>query len=93
MTTWHEMVTWFGYKSTGFITEEPSAFSWEDIYSNLIGIRIGAQAVEDKEHNYDTAVTLLIKKELENLQIQPQQHRKKCGRESARPMVCWICDS
>ncbi|MDD5192139.1 MAG: DUF4056 domain-containing protein [Candidatus Nanoarchaeia archaeon] len=36
--TWHEMLTWFGYKSTGFYTEFPSAFSWEDGFPKNYGI-------------------------------------------------------
>ncbi len=72
MTTWHEVLTWFGYKCMGFLPEQPSAFSWEDIYSNLIGIRIGAQAIRDEEHSYNEAVTVAIKRELEDLQAQPR---------------------
>jgi hypothetical protein len=72
MTTWHEVLTWFGYKCMAFLPEQPSAFSWEDIYSNLVGIRIGAQAILDEEHSYNEAVTIAIKKELEDLQVQPR---------------------
>lgn len=70
MTTWHEVLTWFGYKCMAILPEQPSAFSWEDIYSNLVGIRIGAQAIRDEEHSYNAAVTIAIKKELENLGVQ-----------------------
>jgi len=54
-----------------FLPEEPSAFSWEDIYSNLLGIRLGAQALQSSDYGYNKAMTILIKKELEKLQIQP----------------------
>ena len=70
MTTWHEVLTWFGYKCMAFLPEQPSAFSWEDIYSNLVGIRIGAQALRDEDHSYNVAVTIAIKKELQDLQVQ-----------------------
>ncbi|MFH1370749.1 MAG: DUF4056 domain-containing protein [Planctomycetota bacterium] len=70
MTTWHEVLTWFGYKCMAVLPEQPSAFSWEDIYSNLVGIRIGARALQDKEHSYNNAVTIGIKKELEDLGAQ-----------------------
>ena len=70
MITWHEVLTWFGFKTVAFWSEEPSAFSWEDIYSNLIGVRLGAQALQDKEHSFNEAMTILLKKELENLQVQ-----------------------
>jgi hypothetical protein len=66
---WHEISTWFGYKSTGFFPEFPSAFSWEDAYSDIVGLWLGAQAVQDKEHDYDEVMTIVIKKELENLGV------------------------
>jgi hypothetical protein len=70
MVTWHEILTWFGFKTMAVLPEFPSAFSWEDNYSNLFGIRLGAQAVQDKKHNYDEAMTIILKKELENLGVQ-----------------------
>lgn len=70
MVTWHEILTWFGFKTMAVLPEFPSAFSWEDNYSNLFGIRLGAQAVQDKEHNYDEAMTIILKRELENLGAQ-----------------------
>jgi hypothetical protein len=70
MTTWHEVITWFGYKTVAFWSEEPSAFSWEDIYSNLVGVRLGGQALQDEKHNFDEAMTILLKQELKNLGIQ-----------------------
>ena len=35
--TWHEMLTWYGFKCIGLPVEFASAFSWEDSYSNLLG--------------------------------------------------------
>lgn len=67
MVTWHEILTWFGFKTMAVLPEFPSAFSWEDNYSNLLGIRLAAQAVQDKEHDYDAAMTILLKRELETL--------------------------
>jgi hypothetical protein len=79
MTTWHEVLTWFGYKCMAFLPEQPSAFSWEDIYSNLVGIRIGAQALQDEEHSYNKAVTIAIKRELEDLQVQSSDAARKAS--------------
>ena len=36
---WHELTTWYGWASTPF-SERPSAFSPEDLYSNLMGAKI-----------------------------------------------------
>ncbi|NLH15291.1 MAG: DUF4056 domain-containing protein [Phycisphaerae bacterium] len=70
MTTWHEILTFYGYKCMMFVPEEPSAFSWEDIYSNLTGIHLGAKAVRDHDHGYNEAMTILLQQELEKLGIQ-----------------------
>jgi hypothetical protein len=81
MTTWHEVLTWFGFKCLFFLPEKASAFSWEDIYSNLLGTRLGALAVEDKERGYDQAMTILLKNELEELGIQSRETARNAGRE------------
>ncbi len=67
MTTWHEILTWFGYKCMAIVPEQPSAFSWEDIYSNLLGTRIGIKAVLDDNLSYDTALTKALKEEMQIL--------------------------
>jgi hypothetical protein len=71
--TWHEILTWFGYKITGFYSEFPSAFSWEDSYSNALGCRIGEMALRDTKHKYNRAMTLAIKSELRKLDVQSKQ--------------------
>jgi hypothetical protein len=79
MTTWHEVLTWFGFKCMAFVPEQPSAFSWEDVYSNVFGIRIGALALQDKEHGYNDAVTIAFEKELHNLGIQSKETARKAS--------------
>jgi hypothetical protein len=69
-TTWHEILTWFGYKFPGIYPEYPSAFSWEDSYSNLLGAHVSAHALRDQEHNYDQAVTTALKQIIKNLKGQ-----------------------
>jgi len=81
MTTWHEVLTWFGFKSMGIIPEQPSAFSWEDMYSNVFGIQIGAEALRDKKHSYNTAVTLAFKKDLEELGIQSARTAREASQK------------
>ena len=79
MTTWHEVLTWFGFKSMAIVPEQPSAFSWEDIYSNIMGIRVGAQAIQDKSHGYNEAVTIAMRKELEDLGVQSAKTARKAS--------------
>jgi len=69
-TTWHEILTWFDYKCIAFFPEYPSAFSWEDSFSNLLGTYIAAQAIRDTKHKFDEAMTFAIDRELEKLDVQ-----------------------
>ncbi len=45
LSVWHEIATWYGWRSVRIYPEELSAFSPEDIYSNLIGVQVGAAAI------------------------------------------------
>jgi hypothetical protein len=71
MTSWHEMITWFGFKCIGLPTEFPSAFSWEDSYSNLLGTIIATRALQDSKHRYNEAVKIAIDEEMQKLGILP----------------------
>lgn len=82
-TNWHEIITWFGYKSKGFEPEFPSAFTWEESFSNLFGTHIAIIALQDTEHTYNEAVTLALRKELEKLNAQ-SDHISKQASESVR---------
>ncbi|MHC4187429.1 MAG: DUF4056 domain-containing protein [Planctomycetota bacterium] len=64
---WHEMITWFGYKSRGIYSEFHSAFSWEDNFSNVLGSSLGVTALLDNLHSYDEAMTILLHRQIENL--------------------------
>ncbi len=78
-TTWHEILTWFGYKFPGIYPEYPSAFSWEDSYSNLLGAHVGARALRDREHNYDKAVTIALDQAVRNLKGQSGSTARKAS--------------
>jgi len=83
MTTWHEMLTWYGFKCIGPFPEFPSAFSWEDSYSNLLGTVVGVRALQDPEHKYNQAVKIALDQEMGKLGIQPA-HVAKQASESVR---------
>ncbi len=61
---WHEITTWYGWSSTAF-SERPSAFSLEDLYSNLVGVKITGAIVRrhaaPSEVEYNRAATALLK--------------------------------
>jgi len=83
MVTWHEILTWCGYKSVGLISESHSAFSWEDGYSNLLGTIIAARALRDTKHSYNEAVKIALDEEMRRLGVQPAAVAKHAS-ESVR---------
>jgi len=78
-TTWHEIITWFGYKCSGVYAEFPSAFTWEDGFSNLLGVYLAEKALRDTGHTFDEAMTSLIERELEKLGIQPKRVARRAA--------------
>lgn len=51
LSVWHEVATWYGWSALSLFPEEASAFSPEDLYSNLLGIKLAGSLV------YQYAVT------------------------------------
>jgi hypothetical protein len=52
LSLWHEIATWFGSSWVPLIPERYSSFSPEDLYSNLLGVKLGIQALKsDLEYN------------------------------------------
>jgi hypothetical protein len=79
MTTWHEVLTRFGYKCIGLPTEFPSAFSWEDSYSNLLGTVVAVNALQDAQHPYNEAMQIALDREMAKLGVQPVEVAKKAS--------------
>jgi hypothetical protein len=69
MATWHEIITWYGYKGWGIVPEDRSSFTYDDTASHMIGIYIAAAALRDTEHDYEQAVTLALGRELVHLGV------------------------
>lgn len=83
MVTWHEILTWYGFKCIGLPAEFPSAFSWEDGYSNLLGTVIAGRALRDTQHSYNEAMKIALDEEMRKLGIQPAKVAKQAS-ESVR---------
>lgn len=83
MTTWHEILTWYGFKCVGPFPEFPSAFSWEDSYSNLLGTIVAVRALQDTQHNYNDAVKMALDEEMQKLGILPAREARRAT-ESVR---------
>jgi len=68
LSVWHEIATWFGASTIPFVPERYSSFSFEDAYSNLLGITIGIKALQS-DLPYEKAVTEIISETLTNLDV------------------------
>jgi hypothetical protein len=79
MTTWHEIITWYGFQCIGLPTEYASAFSWEDSYSNLLGTILATRALQDREHSYNKAMKIVLDEEMKKLGVLPAKESKRAS--------------
>lgn len=77
LSVWHEIATWYGWSSFRAFPETASAFSPEDMYSNLIGTRIAAGVIEtggaDTDSLYEATLNVWLRRTLERLDAQPAE--------------------
>jgi hypothetical protein len=75
LSIWHEIASWYGVESTPGFSEKVSTFSPEDLYSNVIGTKIGAALVDGRvpptRDDYDVAMDAWIRAVLERLGAAP----------------------
>ncbi len=83
LSVWHEIATWFGASTIAFVPERYSSFSFEDAYSNLLGVIIGVQALKS-ELPYEEAVTGIITKTLKNLDVVLDEAETYLAMEAVR---------
>lgn len=64
LSIWHEIATWYGWSAFGAFPERASAFSPEDIYSNLLGAKLVMPIIESgrdsSEDLFDRAVDVWL---------------------------------
>jgi hypothetical protein len=77
---WHEIVTWYGFATVGIFPDTISSFSWEDTYSDILGIRLAALALRDDRRPYDEAMTDLLRQALNELDAQPARIARKAAK-------------
>jgi len=78
---WHEILTWHGFASSGVFSENISAFSWEDPYSDILGTQLAVLALTNTQgESYEDAMTRLIYETLEQLDVQPAETARKAAR-------------
>jgi hypothetical protein len=73
---WHEIITWYGFASTGIFSEKISSFSPEDTYSDATGIMLAGMALRDRRP-YDDAMTALFDERLRFLGAEPPDVARK----------------
>ncbi|MBI5505440.1 MAG: DUF4056 domain-containing protein [Deltaproteobacteria bacterium] len=73
LSIWHEISTWYGYASATTWPEKISAFSPEDIYSDLLGVKLAggiiAQRDTGDERRYNEAMDAWIAMTLKRLRV------------------------
>lgn len=72
-TLWHEILTWFNVHFVGIEPEFSSSFSWEDLYSNVVGVTVAVEALRDNDHGYNKAMTRAINRKLAELGVVPRK--------------------
>lgn len=74
LAAWHEVAQWYGFESVRGYSEGVSAFSPEDLYSNLLGARIAIDILNAGEgasrHRYQRAMNLAIPQALTQLEAE-----------------------
>ena len=72
---WHEIAQWYGFESVPGFSEGVSAFSPEDLYSNLLGARLAVSLILDgqtvSQGVYNAAMGTALTQALMHLGAQP----------------------
>ena len=68
LSNWHEIITWFNYREFFIIPEKPSAFSYEDVVSHIVGLEVAVVALRDRDRDYDDAMTVALERRLRELE-------------------------
>ena len=70
--TWHEIATWYGWRTFPLVSEQGSAFTYDDTTSHLVGALIGASVLVQDESDYDRLATAALRETLEGLGAVPR---------------------
>lgn len=71
LLTWHEVLTWYGYRKVFLFPEQVSAFSYEDTVSHAIGVEVAATAF-DASAPWNEAMDAALAFELASLGAVPR---------------------
>ncbi|CAM3032624.1 DUF4056 domain-containing protein [Vibrio rarus] len=74
LAQWHEAAQWFGYTSVAGFKEYPSAYSPEDLYSNMLGALIAIEILQQDatvtQGQYEHAFSAVFSRKLSELGAQ-----------------------
>ena len=70
------MLTWKGAKFLLIEPEFKSSFSWEDLYSNIMGVWVAKDAIK-ADGDFNVTFTRLLNQELKRLQVVPREKAKQ----------------
>jgi hypothetical protein len=77
LSIWHEIATWFGFASVPGFPEKASAFSPEDLYSNLLGIKLARALARRRsardENTYNSSFTQWMDQVIDFLDPVPEE--------------------
>ena len=77
LSVWHEIATWYGWAAVPGFSEEASAFSPEDLYSNLLGIKLVLGIIDRRserdEHHFNESVDVWMQQALVHLGAVSQE--------------------
>ncbi|TCM61811.1 uncharacterized protein DUF4056 [Acinetobacter calcoaceticus] len=81
LAVWHEIAQWYGYRSVPGFSEQISAFSPEDLYSNLLGARLAVtvlmQGQADSVKDFNRAMQGILPSALEQLDVQSAEKTRQ----------------
>jgi hypothetical protein len=78
---WHETITWYGYKIVPVISERPSAFSYEELYSDALGVQLAGLALRDDGRDFNAAMTAYLQSEILRLKAVPKRQARRIGKQ------------
>lgn len=84
LSIWHEIATWFGWSWSPTFSERVSAFSPEDIYSNLVGTRVAGAVAFDRSARTDDLYNRSVDAWLKVVLAELGATSRKKGREAMR---------
>ena len=85
LAQWHEIAQWYGFQSVPGFSEEISAFSPEDLYSNLLGARLAINVILQGQagsiDEYNKAMDAELHQALVSLGVATREETEKKFRE------------